>query len=148
MKAVCLRCGSMKPTHESVCSGCGHRPEGEGLLVAWLLSDAHLDEAELARAGERLRAGEVVRPSDAMLEQARKALGRHATRDHGMEARERAILLSTSILLTPLVGLTLWLWWREDRPKSAIQAFWLSAPVSVIFFALVVGRYLTFFQAS
>lgn len=141
MNAACLRCGSSKPAYDAVCSGCGHRPEGEGLLVAWLLSDAHLDETELARASERLKGGDPVRPSDAMLDHARKALGRHATRDKGMPSRERAILLSTSILLTPLVGLTLWLWWREERPRSSIQAFWLSAPVSVIFFVLVVSQY-------
>ena len=45
-----MRCGSLKPSYDDICPSCGHRPEGEGLLVAWLLSDMHLHRDELARA--------------------------------------------------------------------------------------------------
>jgi hypothetical protein len=144
IEAVCLRCGAEKSDFDVVCGACGHRPEGEGLLVAWLLSRHHLSAEQLTRASLRIRQGEALRPSDAQLDKARKSLGRDASSDRGLDGLQRGGLLATSFLLTPLVGLTLWWWWRDDRPRSSFQAFWLSAPVSVLYMMAVTGRILGF----
>lgn len=138
MRAVCLRCGSDKLTFDAICPSCGHVPEGEGLLVAWLLSPAHLDAAGLAAAAARIRAGEPIRPSEKLLDRARKALGTHADQDPGLSPARRALLLATSLVFTPLVGITCWFWWREQRPRAAAQALAMSVPVSVLFFVAVV----------
>ncbi len=142
-RAVCLRCGSDKSSSGGVCPSCGHRPAGEGLLVAWLLSEDHLPAEKLERAAARIRRGESIRPSDDMLDRARVALGRHASADPGMPRRQRMALLATSLVLTPAVGWMLWWWWAEERPRSATQALWLSAPASVFFTALVSWLWLT-----
>lgn len=131
-RAVCVRCGADRPAFDAVCPACGHRPEGDGLLVAWLLSDAYLDEAGLERAAARIRSGEPVRASDRMLERARIALGRHVSRDAGLSRRARLGLLALGVVATAVPGLMLAWWWREDRPRSARQAFVLSVPSAVL----------------
>jgi hypothetical protein len=141
-RSVCLRCGGPKAAYDAICASCGHVPEGEGLLVAWLLSEAHLDGAGLEAAAARVRAGEVIRPSEKMLDRARRALGRHAAEDAGLDVGARATLLATSLLLTPLVGLTAAWWWRETRPRAAAQALAMSAPVSVAMLVAVAWAWL------
>lgn len=141
-RAICLRCGAEKGTSASICPACGHRPEGDGLLVAWLLSDAHVDDAALDAIATRIRAGEPLRPSEPMLERARRALGRHAAQDPGLPASTRLALLATSIVLTPAVGLVCWASWRDRRPRSATQALWLSLPAGLLAFAAVSWRVL------
>jgi hypothetical protein len=135
-RAVCIRCGADKSAFDRICPACGQRPEGEGLLVAWLLSDAHLDQDRLERAAVRVRRGEPLRPSDKQLALARKALDTSPP-DTGMPAAHRRLLLATSLLLTPLVGLTLWAWWRERRPRSASEALWLSLPAGLLMIAWI-----------
>ncbi|MCB9680027.1 MAG: hypothetical protein H6733_01020 [Alphaproteobacteria bacterium] len=132
-RAICVRCGADKGHYERICPACGHRPEGEGLLVAWLLSDAHLDAGGLDKAARRIARGDTIRPSEAMLERARRALGAHASADPGLSGGQRLALLATSLVLTPTVGLTLWAWWRTERPRVALQALWLSLPASVLY---------------
>lgn len=137
-RAVCLRCGAEKGAYDRICPACGHRPDGEGLLVAWLLSDDHLGGDALDTAAERIRGGMPLRPSEAMLQRARRALGLDATRDPGLPWPQRAALLVISLVLTPLVGLTCWFWWRGTRPRSATQAFWLSVPAGVLVWGGVI----------
>lgn len=141
-RAVCVRCGAIRHDYREICTSCGFRPEGEGLLIAWLLSEHNLTAEQLDVTARRVRAGEAVRPSDRMIERARVALGAHLSSDPGLSVRERVALLGTSLLLTPLVGLVLWSWWREDRPKAALQALGLSLPASLLF--LGVGVWLRF----
>jgi hypothetical protein len=136
MLAICVRCGGRKPDYNSTCPACGFRPEGDGLLVSWLLSTHHRDAASLADVAERIQAGETVRPSSRMLAEAKRALGRSWASDPGLDMRQRLALLATSILLTPLVGLTLSVWWYGTRPRAALQALALSLPASLIFLAL------------
>jgi hypothetical protein len=137
-EAVCVRCGGFRADYRLICPHCGHRPDGEGLLIAWLLSSEHLNDHQLEEAAERVRSGESLRPSERMLERARRALGTHISSDPGLTARQRLGLLVTSLLLTPLVGWVLWFWWRGSRPRAAIQALGLSLPATAIFTALVL----------
>jgi hypothetical protein len=139
MAAVCTRCGAGRDNFEQVCPHCGHRAEGEGLLIAWLLSDQHLDEAGLENVGARIRAGEVIRPSSQRLERAREALGQVYSSDPGLTVKERLGLLAVSLVLTPLVGLCCWLAWRSTRPRASIQALALSLPASILFLLLWPG---------
>lgn len=132
--AVCVRCGRFRSDFRQICPHCGYRPDGEGLLVAWLLSDQHLSEDALQSAAERVKAGESIRPSERMLAKAQQALGTTS----GLTNGQRIALLATGILLTPLVGWVLWFWWRRDRPRAAIQALGLSLPATAIFTVLVI----------
>ncbi|MEN0062031.1 MAG: hypothetical protein AAGA48_07740 [Myxococcota bacterium] len=132
-RAICLKCGSDRATFDQTCPSCGHRPEGEGKLVAWLISDRHLTSDQLDEVQRRIKAGEAIRPSRESLELARRALGSHFATDEGMTFRQRLALLSTSVVLTPLVGWVLALWWRRERPRAAMQALALSLPFSLLF---------------
>ena len=138
MKAVCVRCGAEKAHYGNVCPSCGNRPDGEGLLVAWIASDANLDEAALAATSRRIAAGEPLRPSAAMLQKARRALGREISTDEGLTVLQRFLLLGCSIVFTPFVGFTCFFWWRTEHPRSAWQALGLSLPPSVFFTAMWV----------
>jgi hypothetical protein len=138
MRAVCVRCGHDRAEIDQICPGCGHRLDADGRLVAWLLSSQHLSDPELDRVQERIRGGEAIRPSAKMLGKARKALGRHLDTDQGLTVGQRIALLATSVLLTPLVGWMLFVWWWELRPRAAVQALLLSLPASVGFTLLVL----------
>ncbi|MEZ4319353.1 MAG: hypothetical protein R3F61_17700 [Myxococcota bacterium] len=135
---VCIKCGADKPAFDAVCSACGHRPADEGLLVAWLLSDANLGPAERAAAARRIASGESIRPSAAMLKKARRALGRDLASDPGLTVGQRVGLLACSLLLTPLVGWTCWFWLRRDRPRAALQSLALSLPPTALLTAVWV----------
>jgi hypothetical protein len=132
-RALCVKCGGERTRFDQICPACGHRPDGEGLLIAWLLSDHHLDDKQLAQTQARLRKGESIRPSAKMLDKARRALGQHFTTDEGLDTRQRLGLLATSLLLTPLVGWVLFVWWWSSKPRAAWQALALSLPATVIF---------------
>jgi hypothetical protein len=115
-------------------------PRGDGLLVAWLLSAHNLDEAGLAQASARIRAGQPIRPGERQLDRARRALGASLASDPGLALGARLGLLAVSVLATPLVGLTLAWSWREERPRAALQALALSLPFSALFLGLGVWR--------
>lgn len=140
-RAICIQCGNNRGTFEQVCPSCGHRPEGDGRLVAWLLSDQHLTREQLDEVERRVKAGENLRPSRTSLDVARRALGSHFATDEGLTVGQRLGLLATSLVLTPLPGLVLAAWWRTERPRAAMQALALSLPFSLLYFFGVV--YLT-----
>ncbi|MBX2803429.1 MAG: zinc ribbon domain-containing protein [Myxococcales bacterium] len=137
-RCVCVKCGADRQEVAQICPSCGHRPEGEGLLVAWLLSDANLPAMELDQVQKRIRDGEVIRPSGRMLDRARRAMGATFATDEGMTSLQRLGLLATNLLATPLVGWVLVVWWRTSRPRASLQALALTLPASVLFTALVV----------
>jgi hypothetical protein len=137
-RAICVRCGSERSDFDAICPSCGHRPDDEGRLVAWLLSSANLSDEELDGVRERIRRGEAIRPSARMLAKARSALGRDFTSDRGLSTSQRLALLATSLLVTPLVGWVLFVWWYRERPRSAMQSLALSLPASVLFVILVL----------
>jgi hypothetical protein len=142
--AICLRCGAPKSGPQGVCAACGHNPQGEGQLVAWLLSDAHLSPPELLEAAARIQRGLSPRPSARMLDLARRTLGVHVDLDPGLSGTERVGLMLLGLAVSPAPGLAMaWTWWNS-RPRAARQALGLSAPSSVIatgfFFYLLFGR--------
>jgi hypothetical protein len=128
----------MRTAYDQICPSCGHRPEGEGLLVAWLLSSDHLDDTGLDEVQKRVRSGEWIRPSGRLLDRARRALGAHFDTDRGLTSRERLALLATVFLVTPLVGWVLGAWWWNDRPRAAMQALALAVPATVLTTAAVI----------
>lgn len=135
-RAVCIQCGEDRATFDETCPACGHRPEGDARLVAWLLSDQHLTTEQLDQVQRRIRAGEAIRPSKESLETARRAMGAHYSTDEGLTMQQRLGLLAVSVFLTPLVGWVYAAWWRRERPRAAVQALALSLPFSVLFFFL------------
>ena len=139
-RAVCVRCGASRADFRQICPACGHRPVDDGLLVAWLLSGEHLSDDQLQVVAERIRDGEAIRPSDAQLSQARRALGRAFSTDPGLTGLQRAGLLASSLLLTPLPGWFCFVWWFNTRPRAAWQSLALAVPGSLLYF--VFGLYL------
>ncbi len=134
-RAVCARCGASRAEFREVCSACGYRAEGEGVLVAWLLSSAHFDEKQLDAAAERIKKGEPLRPTDAMFDRARKALGEDLSTDQGLSTAQRVGLLVLSLLVTPLPAWLVAVWWWRARPRAAMQALALAVPSSAAFVA-------------
>ena len=135
---ACVRCGMLRADYGSVCPGCGDRPEGDGRLVAWLLSGHHLERAELEEVSARIRAGEVIRPSRKQLRKAKRSLGQSWQTDSGLTVREKVCVVTVGFALTPLPGFVLGFWWRHLRPRAAAQAVLLSLPGSLFFAALVL----------
>ena len=133
MKAVCARCGGGRSRHDQVCPSCGHRPQGDGLLVAWLLSDAHLDAERLEHVSQQIQDGQEVQPSERQLEKARKALGQVLSSDPGLTSRDWAALAVASLVLTPLVSWVCWWWWRRQRPRASLQALATAIPGTALF---------------
>lgn len=136
MNAVCSRCGALRVDYRYACPACGHRPVGEGLLVAWLLSSENLSLQQLHAASERIAAGEVIRPSAAQLAKARARLGQTFASDAGLTTGQQLALLACGLLLTPLPAWVVWVWWFRCRPRAAWQAFALAVPGSVLYLGL------------
>jgi len=134
MEAVCHHCGSEKPGALSPCASCGFTPAGADRALAWLFSTQHLDRVELARAAERIRAGDQPAPSRALQAEARQAMGARSlpnTARRPLEPRTLILLSAANLLLTSLVGYAVWFGMREERPVAARQALWLTMPVSL-----------------
>lgn len=138
LNAVCVRCGFDKPSFDAVCPDCGHRPEGDGLLVAWLISSQNLDEPSMLATAARIRSGEPIRPSKRMLAKARRALGRKVATDPGLSARDFLLLLVGDVAFSPLIGWICMVWWRNERPRAALQAALVTVPTSLAFTLLWV----------
>jgi hypothetical protein len=136
--AICVRCGAEREKWDQVCPACGHRADEEGALVAWLLSSENLSADELAALRGRILGGEVIRPTERMLEKARLALGRTFSTDLGLTGNERLALLAVNLLLSPLVGWVCAVSWWNARPRAAMQALALSLPATVAFTLLVL----------
>jgi len=126
----------MRAEHYQVCPKCGHRPSGEGLLVAWLLSSHHLDEAALKDVSERIAGGEAIRPTERMLNKARRASGMTFGTDPGLTNPQRMALLATSLLLTPLLAWACFGCWLTTHPRSAWQSFSVALPGTLVYGAL------------
>ena len=142
MDAICARCGAGRQGWANVCPTCGDRPEGDGLAVAWLLSRAHLDAAELDEAARRIRDGWPLQPSAAMLQRAIRAIGRHADSGVGLSGRARAGLIALSWLVTPWVAWAIALHERDRSPRIARQAAWIAAPATLGVGVAVLGAWL------
>lgn len=122
------------------CRVCGQKPVGEERLISWLLSPSHLGQEELEEASARIVAGTFPRPNPEVLALARDALnpvpdtrvGQHHDPDAAIPLQAMATLFAVNLIATPLVGLTLWWFWRDRRPAAARQALQISAPMALV----------------
>jgi hypothetical protein len=153
MIAICFSCGQDKDRPMGSCRACGQKPVGEERLISWLLSPSHLGQDELEEASARIAAGTFPRPSPELLALARDALnpvphtrvGEHRDPDAPIPNRQLATLFAANLFATPLVGLTLWWFWRERRPVAARQALRLSAPMAIVL--ILIWLFLFFREA-
>ena len=135
-RAVCARCGDSRTDFREVCPACGFRSDGEGVLLAWLLSSAHFDDKQLDAASQRIKKGEPLRPTEAMFDRARRALGEDLSTDAGLTTQQRLGLLVMSLLITPLPAWVMAVWWWRSRPRAALQSLALAVPCSAAFVTL------------
>ncbi len=142
LAAICARCGAEKDLPLGRCPGCGHLPAGEDRALALVCSTRVLDEAALRTAQERIRRGEPVRPTAALLERARGILSGGTERSARLDARQLVAIAVANVLLTPLVGYAVWWRHREDTGPAARQALLVTVPVSIaLLLGIVAWRY-------
>ncbi len=142
MRAVCVRCGEIKPRAMGPCPACTYLPDGDDRPLSYLLSSHHLSDEELERAAERIRAGESVSPPPSLVEIARveltatQAEGDDNPRDRGLNREEKFLLVLGDILFTPLIGVAAWWGLRVERPVASRQALLITAPVAALLTAV------------
>lgn len=137
--AVCHRCGARKNGPLVPCKACNFVPLREARAVAWLFSSHHLDEAELVEAERRIRIGDVPEPSKALRAMAQRAMGAldaPPIEDQPLRPLAVLLLVVTEVLLTPLVGVALWLGLRETRPRAARLVARITVPITAILVVL------------
>lgn len=103
-------------------------------IIAWLLSDAYLNEEEMNKTQKRLLLGEVLEPTEGARRIAQRALGLYVETDRYtyLELFGLGILCC---LFTPVFGFALWAFKRMERPLKAKQLLWVSSlclPVDVL----------------
>ena len=130
--AICTRCGAEKDLPLGRCGACGSVPEGEERLVALVCSSRVSEEAVLRAAQERIRRGEVLRPTSAILERARRLISGQPEEETTLAPRQLAVLVAANLLVTPLVGYATWYRYRNDRGPAARQALLVTVPCSVL----------------
>ena len=140
MKAACHRCGGIKAGPFLPCAECHHTPREADRALAWLCSSAHLNEEELALAAERIRGGEQPDPSPRLLAHAAANMavsrgGSGAPLSH----RQLFAIGLGSLVLTPLVGLSIWWGYRTVRPVASRQALRVTIPIGAAMGALWLG---------
>ena len=137
MKAVCHRCGGIKAGPFLPCPDCLHTPRDDDRALAWLFSSAHLSADELALAAHRIQAGEQPEPPPRLIEHAKAniASGR-AGGGTPLSQRQVLALGVGSLVLTPLVGLSVWWGFRTVRPVAARQALRITVPIGAVMGAL------------
>ena len=132
MKAVCHRCGGIKAGPFLPCPDCLHTPRDGDRALAWLFSSAHLSADELELAAKRIQAGEQPEPSKRLLAHAAANMSSgRAGSGTPLSHREVLAIGLGSVVLTPLVGLSVWWGYRTVRPVAARQALKVTIPVGV-----------------
>lgn len=131
-RAVCARCGGSRSDLFADCPDCGASIGPADRPLAWLLSSAWLDEAELDELARRISSGQRPDPGEALLARARVALGA-APQERGerLSPRQRLGLLAANLLLTPLAGYAVWFGLRRERPAAARDALSVTLPVTM-----------------
>ena len=115
-EAICHACGADKDLALARCAGCGVLPEGDARAHALLYSTRVLTTDALADVRRRLRSGERLAPSEALLARAHALLRGEAPTTQGV--RQVAGLAVASLLVTPLLAWLAWFRWRS-RPGTA-----------------------------
>ena len=133
MKSVCHRCGGIKAGPFLPCPDCLHTPREDDRALAWLFSSAHLSEEEMALAARRIQAGEQPEPPPRLIAHAKTniASGR-AGGGTPLSHRQLLAVGVGSLVLTPLVGLSVWWGYRTVRPVAARQTLRITIPVGVV----------------
>lgn len=136
---MCVSCGADKDVALSRCASCGVLPTGQDREVAILCSDLVLGPADLAALQQRIRRGEALRPSLAMLTRARAVLYGESLRSFSRQ--ELGLLAAANLLFTPLLG---WVtWYRYRHEPAGTQALLVTAPVSALMVLMLgIWRYL------
>lgn len=120
--ALCHACGADKDLALARCASCGVLPEGDARAYAILCSTRMLDPAALEDVRRRLRSGERLQPSEAMLARAH-ALLRGETPD-ALELRPRQVagLALASLFVTPMLAWLAWFRWRSRHGTAGATA--------------------------
>ena len=138
VRCVCIRCGRIRIGLRTLCPACGGGVDEDSLEFAWLLSSHHLSEDDLSAASARIQSGDAIRPSPEMRLKARRAMRRTFQDDQGFAAKELALLCVVGLVATPLPGWLLGYWWRQSRPRAAVQALFISASCTLLYAGTVV----------
>jgi hypothetical protein len=117
-EAICHACGADKDLALARCAGCGVLPEGDARAHALLCSTRVLTAEALADVRRRLRSGERLAPSEALLARAHALLRGEAPDARDVSPRQVAGLAVASLLVTPLLAWLAWFRWRS-RPGTA-----------------------------
>jgi hypothetical protein len=113
-------------------------PAGEGKLVAVICSRRVLGPAELAAAQSRIRRGEPLRPTAALLDRARRVLSGEVEEPARLSPPQMVALAFGNLLLTPILGYAVWWRWRDRQGPGARQALLVTLPVSLVLAVLLV----------
>lgn len=131
-EAVCARCGAEKDLPLARCT-CGHVPVGEERVLAIVCSNRILDAAGLREATMRIRSGETVNPSAALLERARAILAGRVEKAVALSPARQVGLVALNVLLTPAIGWAVWFRWRARPGPGGRQALAATLPISLAF---------------
>ena len=129
--ALCVRCGAEKDLPLGRCPACAHVPTGEERALAVVCSARVLPPDALRAAMERIRRGEAVRPTEALLARAREVLSGEVVHTTRLTARQVLGLVAANVLVTPLVGYAVWWRYRHDAGPAARQALLATVPMSI-----------------
>lgn len=131
-EAICARCGAEKELPLARCA-CGHVPVGEERVLAIVCSNRILDATGLREASLRIRGGELVNPSTAMLDRARALLAGRVEEPVALSPRGQIGLVALNVLVTPAIGWAIWFRWRARPGPGGRQVLAATLPLSVAF---------------
>lgn len=130
--AICARCGAEKELPLARCA-CGHVPLGEERVLAIVCSNRILDAAGMREATARIRSGEIVNPSPAMLDRARAILAGRVEAPVALSPARQLGLVVLNLLLSPAIGWAIWFRWRARPGPGGRQALAATLPLSIAF---------------
>lgn len=121
--ALCHGCGADKDLPLARCSACGLVPEGDARALALICSTRILEAESLEGARARIRKGERLAPSAAMLARAHTMLRGEAPQALTLSRVQWAGLAVASLLATPLLAWLAWFRWRTREGRAERQAW-------------------------
>ncbi len=128
--AICHVCGGAKDLALARCPGCGTLPVGDDRALALICSARMLDVDALEGVRARLRRGERLQPSAALLARAHALLRGDAPDERTLTAREVLGLAVASLLVTPLLAWLAWFRWRTLPGRASRQAWQVALTTS------------------